>query len=102
MQKLIATKSFTYNTRRLQAGDEFEARPQDALLLVGIRKARDPEERKPGKIAPPHAALKEKITPAPEDDIAAVRAEYLDVVGKKPFMGWDIETLREKIAAARS
>lgn len=32
-------------------------------------------------------------------DIAALRAEYQTALGKKPFPGWDADTLREKIAA---
>lgn len=31
-------------------------------------------------------------------DMAALRAEYLAKKGKKPFMGWDESTLREKLA----
>lgn len=37
-----------------------------------------------------------------DDDIATVRAEYHDLIGKKPFHGWDVATLLEKIAAARA
>lgn len=43
--------------------------------------------------------------PNPEgnaDDLAALRAEYLDVVGKRAFHGWDAATLREKIADAKA
>lgn len=43
----------------------------------------------------------ETPAPAPKDDIAELRAEYLAVIGKKPFMGWKEDVLREKIAAAR-
>lgn len=35
-------------------------------------------------------------------DIAELRATYEDVVGKRPYMGWDAETLAEKIAEARA
>ena len=31
------------------------------------------------------------------DEMAALRAEYEDLAGKRPFMGWDAETLRAKI-----
>lgn len=34
-----------------------------------------------------------------EDDIAALRAQYSEAFGKKPFAGWDAATLREKIAS---
>ncbi|WP_422366405.1 hypothetical protein [Pelagibius sp.] len=37
-----------------------------------------------------------------DDDLAALRAEYEEAVGKKPFNGWDADTLREKIAAAKA
>jgi hypothetical protein len=33
------------------------------------------------------------------EDITAVRAEYETVVGKRPFYGWDVSTLRQKMAA---
>lgn len=32
------------------------------------------------------------------DDLAAARAEYTEKMGKRPFHGWDVETLRKKIA----
>lgn len=35
------------------------------------------------------------------EDIAGVRAEYEKAVGKKPFNGWDIPTLKAKIAEAK-
>ena len=38
--KLIANKSMKYKTRRLQAGDEFDATNMHARILVGARKAR--------------------------------------------------------------
>lgn len=37
---------------------------------------------------------------ADDDALTALRAQYQDVVGKRPFHGWDAETLREKIAEA--
>jgi hypothetical protein len=36
---VTATKDFRYGTRRLKAGDEFDARESDARLLVAIGKA---------------------------------------------------------------
>jgi hypothetical protein len=84
MADLIATKSMTYNTRRLMAGDLFQAKPRDARVLTAIGKARLAGE------APKAAEL---------EDIAAVRAEYEQIVGKRPFNGWDVATLREKMAA---
>jgi len=85
---LIATKSLRYGTRRLMADDGFQARPRDARLLVAIGKARYATED--AKAA----------DEAPVDDLAALRAEYQTKVGKKPYMGWDVATLRTKITEA--
>lgn len=43
-------------------------------------------------------------SPKPEDtgDLATLRAEYAEAVGKRPFHGWDEATLRQKIAEARA
>ena len=38
---------------------------------------------------------------AGDDEIVAMRAEYERVIGRKPFAGWDIETLRQRIARAK-
>lgn len=37
-----------------------------------------------------------------DDELATLRAQYQDVVGKRPYHGWDADTLREKIAEARA
>jgi hypothetical protein len=34
------------------------------------------------------------------DEVAALRAEYVEKFGRRPFHGWDADMLREKIAAA--
>jgi hypothetical protein len=39
---------------------------------------------------------------AASDELQAARADYEAAIGKKPFHGWDVATLREKIAAAKS
>lgn len=33
-----------------------------------------------------------------QTDLDVIKARYEEVVGKKPFHGWDIDTLKEKIA----
>lgn len=40
--------------------------------------------------------------PADGDDLSTARVRYLEVVGKRPFNGWDLETLNAKIAEAVS
>lgn len=116
MQRLIATKSMRYATRRLQAGDVFEAKPRDARLLIAVKKAR--AERAPGKIAPPPAELVKKAAkrdPFDHDnngapggstsggsgeDMTALRKEYTEKMGKRAFPGWDAAELRRRMAAA--
>lgn len=106
---LVALKRFTYATRRLLPGDDFEVRNDShARALVAIGKARP--ARKPGTIAPPPAALLRKVEEAATgsmpavsvEDIAALRSEYEKVVGKRPFHGWNAEKLRQKIDEARA
>ena len=41
------------------------------------------------------------VAATPIEDIAALREEYELALGKKPFMGWDVATLRAKIAEAK-
>ena len=45
--------------------------------------------------------VKEKVKDAIDPDIIkktkALQAKYVEVIGKKPFHGWDIETLTKKI-----
>lgn len=37
-----------------------------------------------------------------KNDLDAIKAEYEEVVGKKPFHGWDAATLKDKIKEAKS
>jgi hypothetical protein len=86
-QALIATKPMVYGTRRLAAGAPFEASNPDARVLIALGKAKE-RDVKPKK-QPPH------------NDLAFARAEYERVIGKRPFMGWNADELRAKIAAAK-
>lgn len=82
MADLIATKALKYATRRLLPDDHFTTKNErDARILIGIGKARRAEKAEPAK-----------------DELAELRADYQEVVGKRPFYGWDADTLREKIA----
>ncbi len=84
MADLIATKALKYATRRLLPDDHFTTKNErDARILVGIGKARRAVKAEPVK-----------------DELAELRAEYQEAVGKRPFYGWDADTLREKIAEA--
>ncbi|WP_226576538.1 hypothetical protein [Acuticoccus sediminis] len=98
MQKMKALRSLRYGTRRLQAGDYFDAKMKDVRILEAIKKAR--VAREVGTLAPPPADLVQmvKADAEPVTDIKAIRDEYERVLGKRPFNGWDIATLRAKIA----
>ena len=124
--KLIALKEMRYDTRRLLPGDEFEATTPHGRLLIAARKAADPLKRDIGKVASPSPAVLKKasevvdstppatppsnsegsVTPASlhpaGETLDTLRAEYTALVGKKPFNGWDVETLRTKIDAFRA
>lgn len=41
------------------------------------------------------------VTEEAPDDLTALRAEYQEIVGRRPYHGWDADQLREKIAGAR-
>lgn len=98
MKDLIAKKSFVYASRRLIPGQDFTTKTErDAKVLIAIGKARP--QRMPGKIAPPPADLANKIS-ASVDVTAELRKEYEAVFSKRPFMGWDADTLRAKIVEA--
>lgn len=57
-RNLIATKDFSYSTRRLRAGDLIENVPHaDARVLIAIGKAR--EAREPGEVPAPPSELVE-------------------------------------------
>jgi len=98
--KMKALKSFSYNTRRLVPGDDFETkRDIDARLLEANKRAE--RVREIGELPPPPKAVVTKVVDAAEA-MKALRAEYTRLVGKKPYNGWGADELRAKIAAANA
>lgn len=89
--KLIARKSFRYNTRRLMAGEEFEAKDKYVAALVGARLARHAEAATPAPAAPPKPV-------GPDIDELRAEAERLgvDVDGR-----WGVNRLQQEIAQAK-
>ncbi len=114
-----------YGTRQLLAGDPFDATHRDAKVLIAAKLAT--RQRDIGKLNAPPLIVTDKISkadrkkhkvdptdqppaetqpqpetvdeaPAPADDTAAAREDYQAKVGKRPFMGWDAETIRAKMA----
>lgn len=65
-----------------------------------------PEDPNPANVPadvpppPPEVAARIAQTVIGEDDIKTLRARYTELTGKKPFPGWPVEVLAEKIAAA--
>jgi hypothetical protein len=87
-KRLIATKSYRYATRRLQAGDEFEASGVLARALVGARKANYAPDQapRPPEPAPPVQA---------EETAEAVETEAENM---PPFAPGNIDSLRARAA----
>lgn len=75
-------RSHTYMDRALRARD-----PRYARIL--------------GKLGYGRRDMQANQAPDPEEELKALRDEYQNVVGKKPYHGWSAETLREKIAEAQ-
>lgn len=59
--KLVATKSFSYNTRRLKPGDLFEAKDPDGRLLIGVRKARYFGDREENSVPAPKKGTLDRL-----------------------------------------
>lgn len=106
MKSMVATGKMKYRTRRLLAGDEFEAKKRDARVLIAAKLAKPATKREPVTIAPPPAALRHKVaeTQAPaepaDDALTAAREAFRQKFGRNPFWKWDVETLQAKIAEA--
>lgn len=87
-------KRSTYMTRALKAHDSRFARVLGRLgyersdLVATDPLDHDGDGRKGG------------AKPPAGDDIAALREAYEAKLGKRPFMGWDADTLKTKIAEA--
>jgi hypothetical protein len=61
MKLLIAKRTMKYATRRLSAGDTFEAKDRDANVLTRIGRAEyAPIERKPAKLPPMPESLRDR------------------------------------------
>lgn len=99
---LKAVKALKYRTRRLLPDDDFRVKSErEARVLVALGKAvrNDNANR---KVALDDARAKVGLGPisADSDDIKVWRDKYAEKLGKRPFNGWSIEQLKEKIAEA--
>ncbi|GEM_PF-839546 len=104
MRDMIATKPLVYNSRRLLPGQHFTVKTdRHARLYAALGKARSAGDVD----APPVAVAKKIASPAqkstPVDGKAALdklRADYFEVVKKKPYHGWDAAELQRRIDEA--
>lgn len=55
-----------------------------------------------GKLGYSGRDMRPAIQEAQDDTLAGLREEYQRVIGKRPFHGWDADTIRAKIAEAMS
>jgi hypothetical protein len=98
--RLIATRNYSYNTRRLRAGDEFEANEYWARVLVGARRA--DYAPKQAKAEPPKPLMASRV-PEPEDDGAKIleklRAQA-ERLGVEVDGRWGAARLQSEIALA--
>ena len=107
--RVIANRSMTYGTRRLNAGDEFTVPRRDADLLVRIGRARYASalpdskiEREPfGGKGDHDGDGKTGGSKAADEDLTALRREYQEKLGKRAFAGWDAAELRKRMAEAK-
>lgn len=105
MIPMTAVKLVRYAGRKIQPGEPFDAKTaKDAKILVAIGRAQystaaifDAPVQKPMVAAVPPVAAPVPTDAA--DGMDALRAEYQARVGKRPWMGWDADTLRAKMAA---
>ena len=119
MAKMIAMKRMTYGTRRLKAGDEFTASNSHARILDAIGKVtydtRDlVADVQAGRATINEARKKAGLSALDHDgdgrpggskagageDMQKLRADYQEVVGKRPFPGWDAAELQRRMKEA--
>ena len=89
-------KSQSYMTRAMRAQD-----PRFATILgkIGYQRA-DMAASAPAMRR--KAAAATQASERAEDALPELRKQYLEVIGKRPFNGWNAETLQSKIAEARA
>jgi hypothetical protein len=99
---LKAVKPLKYRTRRLLPGEDFRVKSErEARVLVALKKA-ERNDNPNAKVALDDARERVGLNPISRDseDIKVWRDKYADKFGKRPFNGWSIDQLKEKIAEA--
>jgi 16S rRNA G1207 methylase RsmC len=110
IKMIVTNRPLRYATRRLKPGEDFIAKSdKDAKVLVAVKRAEYASPQ--NKVSAPPAKLARRIEKAvkaapsagedPKAEVRALRDELHGLTGKNVFSGWDADTLRAKIAAAR-
>ena len=99
-EDMIANRSMTYGTRRLKAGETFPASRRDAEILNRIGRARYAGAPATDAVAQGNTSPAVN-TGKTNGDLAALRIQYQNKFGKRPFHGWDAKALTEKLAETR-
>jgi hypothetical protein len=100
---MIAAKSLTYGTRRLRAGDTFDASRQDVRVLTAVGLARETNRPPP----PPNTQSAKGDAPRREPDLRSMedantdidmlRQQYQAIKGREPDKRWRVARLRAEI-----
>jgi len=99
--KLTVTRDMRYGTRMLSAGDPVDLDGPKSRLFQAMGWAEERKRARRPQLDHDDSG-KEGGAKKPEGDLTALRAEYAAAVGKRPFNGWDADTLRAKINEAKS
>jgi hypothetical protein len=85
---MIAKRPMTYATRRLRAGDAFSASNANGRVLAAIGKAEI--------VSGPSEA-----GGSDAEQLSDLRTQYQQKFDKKAYHGWDVDTIKNKIAEAK-
>lgn len=118
--RLISLKTRRVGMRNVRAGEVFEISPAYGRVMIKLGHAelapapaptRSAAPKAPAKVEEPKRTVKAEVEPAApveqvavdeapaEDERAVLRREYEEKFGKKPYMGWTADQLREKLTA---
>lgn len=99
---MIARKDMKYRTRRLKAGDHFRVKSAREARFIAHLKQADRVDNENVKVALDDARDTVGLPPLSKesDDIRVWREKYQAKFDRRPFNGWDIPTLKAKIAEA--
>jgi hypothetical protein len=92
MLPLKSRRPHLYGTRRLEAGDEYEAPVEEAIAHVAMRKADFAKAKKPAPVAPENKpADPPAVPPQPQSEPAAHAVGAMTVAS---FQGPSLDSLR--------